>query len=221
MASELLKEMNMKTILLVDNDRFNHAMAICAFAPHSEFHLMMATNYLEALWVLCEQEVDLVIVQMEIPNREGLELLTYLANYRPKIPVLTLSSKKQTVDGAERSGRCHLSTPLQPHGMLTQVRQYLKNLEQGKHRPLGLLDLLVILRHEKATCILKVTAGADTGQILFSSGKIIHADCGRMEGEAAVRYMLAGDTSWFRVEPVPTRLTKRHQDQASVAKSFT
>lgn len=208
----------MKTIVFVDSDRFNHALAICAFAPHPEFQLVLATNYLEALWTLCDQEVALVIVQLGMSDREGMDLLTYLANYRPRIPVLTLSHSRQATEGETVSSRSHLSMPLQPYVLVSQVRECMRNCEQGKHRPLGLEVLLRVLRCERETCILKVKAGLNEGQILFSRGRIIHAHCGDMENEAAISYMMSCEATAFRVEPVPTRLTQRLQNQATTEK---
>jgi CheY-like chemotaxis protein len=221
MAPVLLLEEPMKTLLLVDSDRFNHAMAICAFAPRPEFHLLMASNYLEALWLLCEQEVDLVLVQVAMPEREGLELLTYLANYRPRIPVLTLSRPRPAAEPALPSGKSRMGSPLQMYELISQVDDCLKNSESGQHRPLELQDFLRILLQERETCILRVKLGLESGEFHFCEGRIAHAGCGHLKGESAVRHMLSREGSWFRVEAMPTRMSKLLPEQTSTAKSLS
>ncbi|WP_224242328.1 response regulator [Hyalangium gracile] len=210
----------MKNILIVDHDRFTRAVMRSAFAPHTGFQLMMASSYLEALWALCEQEMDLVLIQMGMPEHQSFDLLTYMANYRSKVPVLTLSHARQTPSmGDVLCWRGHVARPIQPHALMCRVKDGLRDVERGDYRPVVLHDLLRILAHERSSCILRVKAGLRSGYFQLSSGHITHAVCGSSQAETAVRQMLSWQSAWFRVEPVPTRLGLSLYEEAPAAES--
>ena len=47
------------------------------------------------------------------------------------------------------------------------------------------------------------------------TSQIVHADCGEVSAEAAVRQMLSWECPWFRVEPVPALLGRSSQEGAT------
>jgi CheY-like chemotaxis protein len=206
----------MKTVLLVNNDPCTRDLVVSAFAAHPDLQLVLASSFHGALWAMCEQDVDLVISDLSMPERQGLDLLAYMANYRSKVPVLTLSPSHPA--GNSLQGRLcwrgHLSAPLQAHGVISHVRAALKSVERGDYRPVGLHDLLRVLSHEQDTCTLQVKEGLKAGHLQIVRGKIVHAACGEVEGEAAARELLGWQTPWFRAEPLPTRMYESALDHA-------
>ncbi|WP_224372266.1 DUF4388 domain-containing protein [Hyalangium versicolor] len=193
----------MKTILLVNDNHCVHATAICAFAPYPEFRLLTASSYLEALWTLCDVEVDLVIVHTGLPDRAGLELLTYLANYRPKVAVLTTSRVRKTEKLETLVWRGHLSRPLTPHALVSRVKDCLRSQASEEYRSLALHDLLRILCHERETCVLRMKQGLRSGTFQFQQGQILQVACEDTFGAAAAHHMMSWESPWFRVEPLP------------------
>jgi len=204
----------MKTVLLVDNDPCTRDLVVQAFAANSDLRLVLASSFHEALWAMCDQDVDLVISDLGMPERQGLDLLAYMANYRSKVPVLTMSPSKPAGNSQGRScWRGHLSTPLQPHVVISHVREGLRSIERGDYRPVGLHDLLRVLSYERETCTLQVKAGLKAGHLQIVRGKIIHAACGETEAASAARELLGWQSPWFRVEPLPARLYENALEQ--------
>jgi CheY-like chemotaxis protein len=204
----------MKTVLLVDNDSCIRDLVVQAFTSHPDLRLVLASSFHGALWAMCEQDVDLVISDLSMPERQGLDLLAYMANYRSKVPVLTMSPSKPSGNTQGRlCWRGHLSMPLQPHGVVAHVREALRSVERGDYRPVGLHDLLRVLSYERDTCTLQVKAGLKAGHLQLVRGKIVHAVCGEREAESAARELLSWQSPWFRMEPMPTRLHESALDQ--------
>jgi CheY-like chemotaxis protein len=204
----------MKTVLLVDNDPFIRDLVVSAFAPHADLRLVVASSFHGALWSMCEQDVDLVITDLSMPERQGLDLLAYMANYRSKVPVLTMSPARPTGNLQNRTcWRGHMSTSLQPHMIISHVREGLRSVQRGDYRPVGLHDLLRVLSYERDTCTLQVKAGLKSGHLQIVRGKIVHAACGEVEAEGAARELLAWQAPWFRMEPLPSRLHETALDQ--------
>lgn len=204
----------MKTVLLVDSDPCTCDTVVRAFASHTDLRLVQVSSFHGALWTLCEQEVDLVIIDLGMPERQGLDLLAYMANYRSKVPVLTMSpSKPSRPMQGPLCWRGHLSTPLRPNVIISHVREGLRSVERGDYRPVGLHDLLRVLSHEQDTCTLQVKAGLKAGHLQIVRGKIVHAVCGKKEAESAARELLSWQSPWLRMEPMPTRLRQAAMDQ--------
>ncbi len=202
-ASTLLWLPGMKTVLLVDHDCLARARAERAFAPHREFQLLTASTYPEALGVLGEHDVDLAFVNLGLPQREGFELLAYLANCCPDVTVMTMSVPWGS-DGevAVLPWQGHLTGPLQAQALLSQAR--LEARERGGRRPMSLHDLLRVLSHERETCTLKVNAGPRSGQVQLFCGELIHATCDSAQGEQALVEMLCWQGVWLRVAELPS-----------------
>lgn len=214
MAFTLLLMMVMKTVLLLTHDSSIRDTVASAFAPHSDLRLMLASSFHGALWTMCQEEVDLVLTDLGVPDRQGLELLAYMANYRSKVPVLTMSPTRpsRAMQGA-LCWRGHLSAPLRPTVVLAHVREGLRSVERGDYRPVGLHDVLRVLSYEQDSCMLQVKAGLKAGQMQIVRGKIVHATCGEFESESAARELLSWQSPWMRMEPTPTRLNVAYMDE--------
>jgi hypothetical protein len=79
-------------------------------------------------------------------------------------------------------------------------------LDRRACRSLSLQDFLQILALERETCLLSVGAGQRSGEFHLFQGEVVHALCGRVEGETAVSEMLGWEHTWLRMRPVPSEL---------------
>lgn len=204
----------MKTVLLLTNDSDIRDTVACAFEQHSDLRLVLTSSFHGALWTMCEEEVDLVITDLGTPERQGLDLLAYMANYRSKVPVLTMSpSKPSRPMQGPLCWRGHLSAPLRPQVLISHVREGMRSVERGDYRPVGLHDLLRVLSYEQDSCTLQVKSGLKAGHLQIAQGRIVHAVCGEIEAESAARELLSWQSPWLRMEPTPTRLSAVSLDQ--------
>ena len=93
-------------ILLVDDDRFLLDMYTLKFKK-SGFQIDIATSTLQALTKLREkQKVDIIILDIIMPNMDGLELLKIIREEKlaPEATIIILSNQNDDVDKAQQFG---------------------------------------------------------------------------------------------------------------------
>lgn len=123
------KKKKMKTILVVDDYeivRLYHSM----FLSQKGYRCVPASDGKEALAALRQQQVDLVLLDMVMPNMSGAELIRHLraqAEYSA-LPILAITSEaKQSEEQFGRDAR-HLRfllKPVMPDTLIAQVRAML------------------------------------------------------------------------------------------------
>lgn len=87
--------MNRKTILITDDSTALRAMLVSIIESLGDFRIVEAANGFEALRLLPREHVDLIFTDINMPDINGLELISYLRNnpnYRD-IPVVIISTE--------------------------------------------------------------------------------------------------------------------------------
>ncbi len=92
-----------KRVLIVDDMEVNRK-AIKTFLFFFHFEIDQASDGLEAKGLIEKNTYDLVVSDIEMPNMNGFELLTWIrrSSSRKTVPVIMLS----TLDSPETIGRC-------------------------------------------------------------------------------------------------------------------
>ncbi|MGD0584270.1 MAG: response regulator [Oryzomonas sp.] len=92
--------MNKKTILITDDSMALRAMLVSIIESLGDFRIVEAANGFDALRLLPREHVDLIFTDINMPDINGLELISYLRNnpnYR-HIPVIILSTEGSQSD---------------------------------------------------------------------------------------------------------------------------
>ncbi|HEX8700178.1 MAG TPA: response regulator [Myxococcaceae bacterium] len=195
----------MKTILFVDDDQYMRAKVSSVFELYrEEFTLALAAHGVDAVQVLEERPVDLVITDLWMPVMDGFQLLVHLLNRRPDLPVMVLSARNpwgtKGAAGMVSQVRC-VAKPLSAQVLLSEVRSFLGENASGTRTGLSLVGLLQLLARERKTCMLQVAAGERTGTLSVLSGEIVHARTPAGEGEAAFFELLGWVVPRVRLAP--------------------
>ena len=78
-------------MLVVDDDpRIRHVFG--RIADRMDYHPIMARNASDALAVIRKGEVDLMLLDLNMPVVDGLELLNILRRYKLKVPTVIVSA---------------------------------------------------------------------------------------------------------------------------------
>jgi CheY-like chemotaxis protein len=178
----------MKTILVVDDDKYVRARVRGALTSgRDEFVVLEASHGDEAVQLVEERRVDLVITDLWMPVRDGFQLLVHLMNQHALLPVMVLSSHEPW-DGLRGLGMAPqvpcLPKMINPQVLLQQVRERLQ--AQQRLPGVTLFGFLQLLARERRTCMLEVGSGARTGTIHVLAGELVHAKVAGREGEAAL-----------------------------------
>ena len=102
-------------ILVVDDSKLARmAVAKVLNGLYPDWTRVEAANADEALAALKEQKPDLVVVDFNMPGRDGLEIAAELRRMRPAMPVAVISANHQQeiIDRANAVGAAFLSKPL-------------------------------------------------------------------------------------------------------------
>ncbi len=84
-----------RTVLVVDDSKVqcDHAVALCQ-EVFTDAHISMAYNGQEALAVLANEPADLVLIDLEMPVMDGIELISEMTRLQLGHTVMVMSSKE-------------------------------------------------------------------------------------------------------------------------------
>ena len=115
-------------ILIVDDDRELSGM-LGEYLAREGFGVASAPDAETATSALAAREPDLVILDVMLPGRSGLDLLRELRAARPRLPVLMLTARGDPVDriiGLELGADDYLPKPFDPRELAARARAILR-----------------------------------------------------------------------------------------------
>ncbi len=119
-----------KRILIAEDSPTMRALIISTISALGDFEFVEAANGFEALRFLPREKVDLVITDINMPDINGLELVSFIrqnANYRD-IPLFIISTEGSARDrekGLALGANAYLVKPFTPAELQALVMQYL------------------------------------------------------------------------------------------------
>ncbi|CAM4084812.1 response regulator transcription factor [Listeria booriae] len=123
----------MKRILVVDDDP--HIRQLVGHHLRVEgFHVLEAENGVHAETLLNEDQVHLAIVDLMMPEMDGLELCQRMRADYPEIPVIMLTAKDALLDkaqGFEAGTDDYVTKPFEPQELIFRVRALLRRYNQA------------------------------------------------------------------------------------------
>jgi len=120
-------EVRCMTILIVDDDR-DIVESISIFLKAEGYEVLKAYNGLEALEKLNENLVHLMILDIMMPQLDGIKTLMKLRESR-NIPVILLSAKSEDADkilGLTAGADDYVTKPFNPSELVARVRSQLR-----------------------------------------------------------------------------------------------
>ncbi len=155
-----------------------------------DVEILAAKSGEEALAVLSDRNVNLVITDINMPGMNGLDLLIEINNRYPQTGVIIMTAYPSNAykNEAMLSGSLRfIEKPFDINDMRQTVEQVLKENEgfQGTIDGIELMDIVQFNGLSRATAALKVTTTDHEGMIFFKNGEVVHAMCDNETGERA------------------------------------
>lgn len=150
----------MKKVILVVDDDAEIRQAIRIYLEQENYEVIEAGDGLEALAVLKETTVHLIILDIMMPNLDGI-ITTYKIRELNNVPILMLSAKSEDIDkihGLQVGADDYLTKPFSPMELLARVKSMLRRyLTLGEFEK-GSKDLLRLngLELDKVAKTIKV-----------------------------------------------------------------
>lgn len=121
--------MDKKRIFIIEDD--NMTIEILKFIFTKEgYELLISKDGLDAIERIPKELPDLVLTDIMLPMKSGLEVIQFIKNNHPDIPVIALSSlgeEERTVTDAFKLGvDDFIAKPFSPSELLLRTKRYLK-----------------------------------------------------------------------------------------------
>jgi two-component system, NtrC family, response regulator len=103
----------MDTILIVDDER-NYPLILSAVLEEEGFETLTANSGAEALGILKESDVDLVLTDMKMPQMDGIELLERIKTHNPDLPVVMMTAHgtvEKAVEAMQKGAYTYILKP--------------------------------------------------------------------------------------------------------------
>ncbi|TFH00959.1 MAG: sigma-54-dependent Fis family transcriptional regulator [Calditrichales bacterium] len=125
----------MKTKILIVDDEVDVLELMSELFESRGYIPLTATNGVEALKIVREDEPDMVISDIRMPDMDGMQLLEILSKSYPNIPVIMVTAHgtiETAVEAIKMGARDYVLKPLRLDEILTKVETIaqLKNLEK-------------------------------------------------------------------------------------------
>lgn len=160
-----------------------------------------ATSANQALEILDSQKIDLVVVDVNMPVIDGIQLIGILQRRHPKLKraVLTgLATPEKRAASLANGADLFIEKATSPEGyksifaMLGELLQWApREGFQGVLRKVGLQDVIQMECLARNASILEVYNQNVLGRIYIEDGQLVHAVAGEITGEQALYKLLS------------------------------
>ena len=179
----------MTRVLLVDDDpRQLRLLARAIGARGNDISVLTAADGSEAIALLESTQVDLVLTDIQMPQMNGFDLVSWLLSHQPEVTVFTMTAypDEESVARLRELGSVECFTkPLDLGDVLAQLARTVEQGVSGQIRNLSLASLLQLIEMERKTCTLEVHSGAQRGHLFIRDGQVLDARCEGLDGEEA------------------------------------
>ncbi|HYA03938.1 MAG TPA: response regulator [Syntrophobacteria bacterium] len=201
-----------RKVLLVDDDvELLEALALYLKADRDIYELLLARSGSEAIEILANQTMAIVICDIVMQGVSGLEVLADVRVRHPQTEVIliTAHASPKLQEEVKKSGCLHLiEKPFDPEKLRRLIRRELTRQEKGfigTLRNIQLTDLIQMSCWSKLSTAIRVTQGSEQGLITIRDGQIVDAACEQSVGEEAFYRILSWKSGSFEtlaVSPV-------------------
>jgi len=138
--------------ILVVEDESKVARALRESLERQGHQVVIAPTGEEGFFLVNAEEFDLVILDLMLPGRDGLQVLSTLRKRGLETPVLILTARdaiEDRVQGLDKGADDYLVKPFAFPELLARVRALLRRIEQGPQLRLADLEMNVATRNAK------------------------------------------------------------------------
>jgi len=191
----------MDTILIVDDEK-NYPLILSAVLAEEGFETLTAHSGQEALDLLANSDVDLVLTDMKMPSMDGIGLLERIKQKNPELPVIMMTAHgtvEKAVEAMQKGAYNYILKPFDNDQLIVYVKkaaslygvvkenQRLRNVVEsqysfgniiGKSKPMqNVYDIIRKVAPSNATVLIEGESG--TGKELVA--KSIHFNSPRRD----------------------------------------
>jgi len=206
----------MEKVLIVDDDPVIQkflGQRMKSFAD--KFETIQANDGEEAIEILSQRYISLLVTDIVMPKVDGLSLLTYINNNYPQIQCIVMTGhrsstlkKKLQEDNIFR----FFNKPFHIDALTQAILQALdQDVPGGVLKGISVASFLQMIELEGKTCLFEVSSpGNGKGVFYFQEGILFDAAFKKLKGEEAAIQMIWMDKAEISFKRAPMYIVKKN-----------
>ena len=203
-----------KILVVDDNKAFLKLMVGRLNKTYSDARFYRADSGEEALQLVENNTINLVISDFNMPHMNGFDLLIEVKKIKPEIKVIIMtsySSPELHKEAFEEGSVGYIEKPFQAEELVELVKKALTKRPRsfaGEMQGIQVEDIIQLNCIARLNNKVHISDGNKEGVLYFEDGQLVHAVSNGYEGEEAVREMLTFTGGSFRTEKSVTSPVK-------------
>lgn len=204
----------MKNILIVDDEETLLLIIASRFKNcRDRFTVFTALNGKEAVKILESENINIVVTDLKMPEMDGFELLIYMGNNFPSLPVIVNSAycNPEIQSKIDAIGSIRVLDKAADFDLLLEVvMQELDDHPSGSISGISTSGFLQLIEMEQKTCLLEVqSAGQTKGLLYIVKGDLYDASCGDLSGIDAAYKVIGWNKVQLSLKELPNNKIKK------------
>ena len=203
-----------KRILLVDDEELFLKNLKEGLTPLSDvFTVDICHSVNQAIKHLVTESYDLVITDIQMPEKTGIELLIYLSDIRfpGKVMVMSAYCTEENSEKAKYYGVLDIiPKPFKLEWFMNLLLEHFKEEKEKvvTSESINLITVMQIINLEEKSSVLEIGINDKKGYIYFVDGEIYHAEYDGLEGERAVMKLVTLDRGVISVKKINKKVKR-------------
>lgn len=206
-------------ILLLDDDQDFLDLYREMLAQHlpSQPEVKFANSGARAIAILESEPVNLLIVDLNMPKMDGLQVITVVRRKYPQLRVVVLTAIRDEQFRTRAYGMGVDQYWIKPESdqemglFMESIEALISNEAQAGFRGVqskSLVDIIQLECLSQSSCMLKITNGPSEGRIHIQNGEVVDAEAPGLNAESAFQRILAWKTGTFESLPADPSRTR-------------
>jgi len=215
------KEEYKPRVLVVDDDPLFDGLVVDHLNEDDEYYVLSARSGEQALKVLEQTDVDVLVTDIKMPNKDGFELVTQIRNDHPNMSVIVISGygRPKWLNRDDESGGIQFvekpvnftrlkkllrkavydAVPV-PANPTTPQEETDARMLAGQPAQFPILDMIQICCIAERTGCVTLRRNGSECHIHLDTGEIVHAESGATTGAEAFYELATWDDADFSFE---------------------
>lgn len=201
----------MDTILIVDDSSMLINYLESSLTKYDDkFNFIFAKDGMEAIELIKDNKISLIVTDLQMPRIDGLGLLAYVHKYHPSIPCIVMSAHgtPAIIENLQSDILQFIEKPFTADALAEIITNALKAeaSTEGSITGISIGNFLQMIELEQKTCLCEVSSpGNPKGFFYFNTGELHHAVYGELKGVEAAMKMVHIENPTISFKPVPKR----------------
>jgi CheY-like chemotaxis protein len=197
-----------KVLIVDDEDNIVLALHRVLYQDNDRYDVLLARSAEIAQQILADAPVDVLVTDVHLPEKSGMDLLSWVAVQAPstRVIVMTAFDVSGIKDRAHAFGCLRLMRkPFDVHEMRSAIlgALTLRDTFTGNLAELSCVDVIQMLCIARKSTALRLSEGASAGVVHIEAGDPVHAVWDTLVGEEAFFRMLGVKNGLFYTTPLP------------------